>query len=132
MQYWLLKTEPYEFSFSMLLQQGKTSWDGVRNYQACNNLKAMQIGDKALIYHSVHERQIVGIAEVIKEHYPDPTDETGRFVMVDIAPVAACKNTLSLAQIKAHPLLQNMAMVRQGRLSVSPVTQEEWDVVGQF
>lgn len=132
MHYWLLKTEPYKFSYAMLEQAGSTHWDGVRNYQACNNLKAMKIGDKALIYHSVDERQIVGIAEIIKEYYPDPTDETGRFVMVDIAPVAACVKRVSLAEIKSHPLLQQMAMVRQGRLSVSPVTQEEWDVVMQL
>lgn len=129
MHYWLLKSEPYKYSWEQLLQEGSTFWDGVRNYQARNNLKAMKIGDLACFYHSNEGKEIVGIAKIIKEAYPDDTTQEPDWVMVDIAPVCSLKKPVTLATIKAHPILQNMALVRQSRLSVIPLTAEEFQVI---
>lgn len=132
MKYWLVKSEPYEWSWQDHVAKGIAPWDGVRNYQARNNMKAMKCGDRAFFYHSVKEKCIAGILEVVREHYPDPTDETGRFCLVDFRAVEPLLSPVTLAQIKAHPELQNMALVRQVRLSVSPVTEEEWRIISEM
>lgn len=129
MAYWLMKSEPSAYSWEQLVKDGRTNWNGVRNYQAANNLKAMQQGDRAFFYHSNEGLAVVGIAEIVKTAYPDPTDKTGRFVMVDIKPVAPMKTPVTLAEIKAEPKLKDLALVRQGRLSVSPVGVEEWKTI---
>ena len=129
MQYWLLKSEPGAWSWDDQVKSGTTQWDGVRNYQADNNMKAMKKGDKAFFYHSVKEKQIVGVVEVVKEHYPDPTDKSGRFGMVDVKALHSVKQPVSLAEIKQESALQNLALVRQSRLSVVPVGKDEWKVI---
>jgi predicted RNA-binding protein with PUA-like domain len=132
MQYWLLKSEPYKYSWENLEQDGKTFWDGVRNFQARNNLKAMKQGDYALFYHSNEGKEIVGIAKIIGEAYQDPTTEDANWVAVDVAPVSKLKQPVSLETIKSHPVLQNMALVKQSRLSVCPVTKQEFEVICQL
>ncbi len=127
--YWLFKSEPGAFSWDDLVRDKRTSWDGVRNYQANNNMKAMKKGDRAFFYHSVNDKEIVGVVEVVKEHYPDHTDASGRFGMVDVKPVMAVKTPVTLAQVKAEPALENLALVRQSRLSVVPVSAAEWKVL---
>jgi predicted RNA-binding protein with PUA-like domain len=129
MQYWLLKSEPSSYSWDRLVADGRTHWDGVRNHQAANNLKAMKTGDRAFFYHSGEGPAIVGVAEIVKEAYPDPSDEAGRFVMVDLRPVAPAKTAVTLAQIKAEPELAGFALVRQSRLSVVPVSAAEWSLL---
>ncbi|KAA0598022.1 putative RNA-binding protein with PUA-like domain [Azospirillum lipoferum] len=126
MAYWLLKSEPFKYSWDRMVADGRTHWDGVRNYQASNNLKAMEVGDRAFFYHSNEGLEIVGIVEIVRTYYPDPGDEAGRFGMVDVAPVMPVKTPVTLKQIKADPLLQSMALVRQSRLSVCPVSDDEW------
>lgn len=126
MAYWLVKSEPFKYSWDRFVQDGRTHWDGVRNHQASNNLKAMRIGDRAFFYHSNEGLAIVGMAEVVKEYYPDPSDESGRFGMVDMKPVAAVRTPVTLALMKADPVLSQMQLVRQSRLSVCPVTPEQW------
>ncbi|MEE3625871.1 EVE domain-containing protein [Nitrospirillum sp. BR 11752] len=126
MSYWLVKSEPFKYSWDKFVADGRTHWDGVRNYQAANNLKAMKVGDRAFFYHSNEGLEIVGIAEVVREAYPDPSDESGRFVMVDLKPVTPVKTPLTLKNIKADPELSSMALVRQSRLSVCPITEAEW------
>lgn len=126
MAYWLVKSEPFKYSWDRMVADGRTHWDGVRNYQASNNLKAMEVGDRAFFYHSNEGLEIVGIVEIVRAYYPDPSDESGRFGMVDVAPVMPVKTPVTLKQIKADPQLQSMALVRQSRLSVCPVTDEEW------
>ncbi len=126
MRHWLLKSEPSAYSWEQLVKDGRTGWNGVRNYQAANNLKAMKAGDRAFFYHSNDGLDIVGIIEIVKAAYPDPSDKTGRFVMVDVKPVEPVKNPVTLAQIKAEKKLADFALVRQSRLSVVPVTDEEW------
>lgn len=130
MAYWLIKSEPFKYSWEQFLKDKKTFWDGVRNYGARNNLKAMKKGDLAFFYHSNKGVEIVGIAEVIKEHYPDPENDT--WVWVDFKPVKTLKNPVKLAQVKAEPALQNMDLVRLGRLSVQTVKPEEWEIVLQL
>jgi predicted RNA-binding protein with PUA-like domain len=125
MAYWLVKTEPGAWSWNDQVRDGRTHWDGVRNHQAANNLKAMKKGDRAFFYHSVNEKRIVGLCEVVKEAYPDPSDESGRFVMVDLKTVKPFAEPVTLAQVKADPLLQDMYLVRQSRLSVMPVTETQ-------
>lgn len=130
---WLVKTEPETYSYDDLVAEGRTCWDLVRNYTARNNLKAMKLGELALVYHSVGPREIVGIARVVRESYPDPQapaegEPADRWVAVDLEPVAALK-PVSLADCKAHPALKGMVFVRQSRLSVTPVQQAEWDAV---
>ena len=131
MQYWLLKSEPSSWSWQNQLDRGDTGegWDGVRNYQASNNMKAMQIGDLAFFYHSVNEKQIVGIVEICALYRPDPTDASGRFGMVTVKAVKSVTKPVTLASIKADERLQDMALVRQARLSVTPVTAPQWDII---
>ena len=129
MNYWLVKSEPYKYSWEQFLKDGKTSWDGVRNYQARNNLKAMKKGDLVLFYHSNEGLNIVGIAEVVKEYYQDPTTEDKNWVVVDLKPKKTLKYPVELSFIKRDEILQNMALVRQSRLSVCPVTKNEFDRV---
>ncbi len=126
MAYWLLKSEPGTWSWDDQVKKGTEHWDGVRNYQAANNMKAMKIGDLAFFYHSVNEKQIVGIVEVVKLYYPDHTDKSGRFGMVDVKAVKPVEEPVTLARIKAEPELQDMPLVKQSRLSVSPVSAKEW------
>lgn len=124
--YWLMKSEPFKYSWQQLLRDKRTHWDGVRNHQAANNLKAMQLGDRAFFYHSNEGMEIVGLAEIARTAYPDPSDETGKFVMVDIKPVTSAAAPLTLAAIKADPKLAEMQLLRQSRLSVSSVTAAEF------
>lgn len=126
MAHWLMKSEPAAFSWQQLMTDKRAKWDGVRNHQAANNMKAMRLGDEAFFYHSNEGLEIVGIMRVTKLAYPDGSDPTGRFIMVDVAPVRALRHPVTLKTIKADPLLRGMALVRQSRLSVSPVTAEEW------
>ncbi|NJO03219.1 MAG: EVE domain-containing protein [Bacteroidia bacterium] len=132
MNYWILKTEPEAYSWNDLEAEGTGRWDGVRNYQARNHLQAMREGDLVLIYHSVSDREIIGIAKVVKEAYPDPTTEDPRWVAVDISPVEKLPKTVTLAQLKTDNRLANIAMLRQSRLSVSPLSPEEYDVILQL
>lgn len=131
MQYWLLKSEPSSWSWQNQLDRGEAGegWDGVRNHQASNNMKAMQIGDLAFFYHSVNEKQIVGIVEVCALYHPDPTDASGRFGMVTVKAVKSVTKPVTLASIKADERLQDMALVRQARLSVTPVTEPQWHII---
>ena len=126
MAYWLFKSEPGAWSWNDQVKAGTAEWDGVRNYQADNNMKAMKIGDRGFFYHSVNAREIVGVVEIVREHYPDPTDSKGRFGMVDVKALMPVKSPVTLADIKAEPALSGMALVRQSRLSVCPVADEEW------
>jgi predicted RNA-binding protein with PUA-like domain len=132
MNYWMMKSEPSAYSWSQLLADKRTGWSGVRNHQANNNMKAMKIGDRAFFYHSNEDRAVVGIMEIVGLWRPDPDDETGKFGMVDVAPLETLANPVTLATIKAQPQLANMAFVRQGRLSVSPVTAAEWKIVAKL
>ncbi|SEA18827.1 Predicted RNA-binding protein, contains PUA-like domain [Arachidicoccus rhizosphaerae] len=127
--HWLVKSEPFKYSWEKFLKDKKTFWDGVRNYQARNNLRTMQKGDQVFFYHSNEGLEIVGIAEVVKEAYQDPTIDDERWVAVDLKPVTTLKAPVSLAQIKAEKRLQDLGLIRQGRLSVSPVTAKEWEVI---
>lgn len=127
MNYWLVKSEPFKYSWEKFLQDGSTFWDGVRNYQARNNLKAMKKGDLVLFYHSNEGLAVVGIAKIIKEHYQDPTTADTNWVVVDMKPHKSLKKPVTLAQIKTDELLQNIALVKQGRLSVMPLKTEEFD-----
>ncbi len=128
MAYWLFKSEPGAWSWDDQVRKGDEGegWNGVRNHQAANNMKAMQVGDRGFFYHSVDEKRIVGIVEVIETYHPDPTDESGRFGMVTIKAVKPVKKPVTLAAIKAEPRLEGFALVRQSRLSVVPVTDEQW------
>jgi predicted RNA-binding protein with PUA-like domain len=132
MAYWLIKSEPSVYPWAQLVKDKRTDWSGVRNYQANNNMKAMKIGDEAFFYHSGEERAIVGIVKIVKLWHPDPSDETNRFGMVDIAPVKALAKPATLAAIKAEPKMEKMALLRQSRLSVSLVTAREWEVICLF
>ena len=129
MKYWLLKSEPDAWSWDNQVKEGASMWDGVRNYQARNNLKEMKKNDLCFFYHSVTERSIVGIVKVVKEYYPDPTDKTGRFVVVDVKVIKKLKNPVSLDQIKENSKLQDIALVKQSRLSVMPLKKTEWDII---
>lgn len=131
MNYWLMKSEPSTWSWDDQLAMGEEGegWDGVRNYQASNNMKAMEIGDLAFFYHSVNEKQIVGIVEVCELYHPDPTDASGRFGMVTVKAVASMARPVTLAEIKADERLAEMALVRQSRLSVTPVSAAQWAIL---
>ncbi|TAF56124.1 MAG: EVE domain-containing protein [Sphingobacteriia bacterium] len=129
MAFWLIKSEPFKYSWEQFEKDKKTFWDGVRNYQARNNLKAMQKGDLALWYHSNEGLEMVGIAQVVKTHYQDPTTEDPNWVVVDFKPYKKLKKTVPLSVIKADPRLKDMALVRLGRLSVQPVTAAEMEIV---
>ena len=128
MQYWLVKSEPGSWSWEQQVKSGAKgeAWTGVRNHTAKQNLMKMKKGDRAFFYHSGEGKDIVGIAEVVREHYPDPTDKSGTFVVVDLKAVAPVPKPVTLADIKAEPKLKDMALVKYGRLSVQPVTAEEW------
>lgn len=125
--YYLVKSEPFKYSWDQFVKDGSTFWDGVRNYQARNVLQQMKSGDLVLFYHSNEGKEVVGVAKVIKEAYQDPTIDDAKWVAVDIQPVTPLAKPVSLAEIKADPLLQNVALVKQGRLSVMPLTQGEFD-----
>lgn len=127
MNYWLIKSEPFKYSWEQFQQDKKATWDGVRNYAARNNLRAMKKGDLALFYHSNEGLEIVGIAKVVKEHYQDPTTEDTAWSVVDFAPFKKLKKPVSLATIKTDPILKNMEIIRLSRLSVSAVRPEEFD-----
>ena len=131
MAYWLMKSEPDAYSWQQLLKDKRTPWNGVRNYQANNNMKAMKLGDLAFFYHSNEERAIVGIMKVVKLWRLDPADATGKFGMVEVAPVKTLKRPVTLAEIKADPKLVKMIFVRQSRLSVSPVLAAEWKIINK-
>ena len=127
--YWLLKSEPSTWSWEDQVEAGIEMWDGVRNYQARNNLMSMRKKDLCFFYHSVSEKLIIGIVEVVKEHYPDPTDETGRFVVTDVKTKKKLKRPISLEEIKTIPKLSSIALIKQSRLSVMPLTKNEWDII---
>ena len=129
MNYWLIKSEPFKYSWDQLVNEKKTYWDGVRNYLARNYLKAMKKGDKIFFYHSNEGLEIVGIAKVIKEFYQDPTTPEPAWVVVDIAPVRKLKKPITLTQIKAEKDLQEMSLIKSMRLSVQPVRKEEWNKI---
>ncbi|QJD94452.1 EVE domain-containing protein [Mucilaginibacter robiniae] len=127
MQYFLVKSEPFKYSWEKFNEDGRTFWDGVRNYQARNNLKAMKEGDLVLFYHSNEGKAVVGVAKVVKEFYQDPTTDDVNWVVVDLAPMETLKNPVTLEQIKTDEQLKDIALVRQGRLSVMPLKAEEFD-----
>ena len=129
MQYWLFKSEPGAWSWKDQVEADIAEWDGVRNYQANNNMKEMNTGDRGFFYHSVNEKQIVGVVEIVKEHYPDSTDKSGRFGMVDVKALFPVKKPVTLADIKAEPQLADLALVKQSRLSVVPVGKKEWKIL---
>lgn len=129
MSYWLVKSEPFKYSWDQFVKDKKTFWDGVRNYGARNNLKAMQKGDQVFFYHSNEGVEIVGIAQVVKTFYQDPTTEETAWVVVDLKPVKKLKNPVPLTKIKSDPRLTNMDLVRLGRLSVQTVKDEEWEII---
>jgi predicted RNA-binding protein with PUA-like domain len=129
MNYWLIKSEPFKYSWEQFVKDGQTFWDGVRNYAARNHLRAMKKGDLVFWYHSNEGTEIVGIAKVVKEAYQDPTTAEEAWVAVDFKPHKKLKKPVGLAQIKTDQRLSNMALVRLGRLSVQPVTEEEWKIV---
>jgi predicted RNA-binding protein with PUA-like domain len=129
MNHWLVKSEPFKYSWEKFNEDGRTFWDGVRNYQARNNLKAMKEGDLVLFYHSNEGKNVVGIAKVVREFYQDPTTDDANWVVVDLSPVESLKNPVSLEQIKAEPSLVDISLVRQGRLSVMPLKAEEFDKI---
>ncbi|RWU10020.1 EVE domain-containing protein [Pedobacter chitinilyticus] len=129
MNYWLVKSEPFKYSWEKFNQDGRTFWDGVRNYQARNNLKEMKEGDLVLFYHSNEGKNVVGVAKVVKEFYQDPTTSDPNWVVVDLAPVESLKNPVTLEQIKAEESLKDISLVRQGRLSVMPLKVTEFDKI---
>ena len=132
MNYWLLKSEPSTWSWDDQSKVKKEMWDGVRNYQARNNLMKMKKGDLCFFYHSVNEKKIVGIVEVVKEHYPDPTDITNKFVVVDIKAKKKLKNSVSLKQIKSQKKLSDLALIKQSRLSVMPIDEVSWYLINKM
>lgn len=129
MNYWLVKSEPYKYSWDTFVSEGRTFWDGVRNYQARNNLQAMKVGDLVLYYHSNEGKEVVGVARVVTEAYPDPTTDDPRWVVVDLEPVKALPMPVPLEAIKTHPDTAAMPLIKQSRLSVMPVTEQEYRAV---
>ncbi len=129
MAFWLIKSEPDSYSWDQLVKDKKTRWEGVRNFAARNHLKAMKKGDKVFYYHSNTGTEIVGIAEVIKEHHQDQTSDDANWVAVDVKPVKRLKNTVTLSQVKNDERLKDMALIRLSRLSVQPVTEQEWEII---
>mgnify|MGYP001171786009 CR=1 FL=1 len=126
MNYWLLKSEPEAWSWDDQVKEGPSMWDGVRNYQARNNLMRMKKKDLCFFYHSVSEKKIIGIVEIVKEHYPDPTDKSGKFVVVDVKAKHRLKTSVSLDEIKSSKRLSQIPLVKQSRLSVMPILKSEW------
>lgn len=131
MAYWLFKSEPGTWSWDDQVKEGKggAEWDGIRNYQARNNMQAMKIGDLGFFYHSIDEKRVMGIVKVVVEAHPDSTDTTGKWFCVDVAAVKTPINPVTLEQVKAEPSLADMVLVKNSRLSVQPVTDEEWKIV---
>jgi predicted RNA-binding protein with PUA-like domain len=129
MAYWLLKSEPAKYSWDQMVKDKRTHWDGVRNFQAAANLRAMKKGDRAFFYHSNEGKEIVGIVEIVKPFYPDSSDESGKFGLVDVAPVVPAGRAVGLAEMRQVPELAGMALLRQSRLSVCPVSEHEWQVI---
>ena len=129
MKYWLLKSEPSMWSWNDQIKEKITMWDGVRNYQARNNLMNMRVNDLCFFYHSVNEKKIVGIVSITKEHYTDPTDKTKKFVAVDVKTKKSLKNPITLKQIKKEKKLSHLALVKQSRLSVMPIDKISWDLI---
>ena len=131
MAYWLLKSEPGTWSWDDQLKKGDEGegWDGVRNYQASNNMKKMEIGDLAFFYHSVNEKSIVGIVSIIEKYQDDPTDKTGRFGMVVVKAIKSFTKSVSLSEIKSNKKLQGISLIKKSRLSVMPITNEHWDII---
>ena len=131
MAYWLLKSEPNVWSIDQQIKAGSkgADWDGVRNYQASNNMKKMEIGDLAFFYHSVNEKSIVGIVSIIEKYQDDPTDKTGRFGMVVVKAIKSFTKSVSLSEIKSNQKLQEISLIKQSRLSVMPISKEHWDII---
>ena len=129
MNYWLVKSEPGAYSWDDFVKLGRDHWDGVRNYQARNNMKLMNIGDEVLFYHSVHEKQVVGVAKVVKEFYQDPTTDDDRWVVVDLVPARKLEHPVSLAQIKADEKFKGFALINNSRLPVMPVANEHYKLI---
>ena len=129
MKYWLIKSEPSTWSWDDQIKENIAMWDGVRNYQARNNLMSMKVNDLCFFYHSVNEKKIVGIVSITKEHYADPTDKTKKFVAVDVKTKKTLKNPITLKQIKKEKKLSHLALVKQGRLSVMPIDKISWDLI---
>ena len=134
MAYWLIKSEPSKGMWAAIEKKGSKGffWKRVRNFQARNYMKQMKKGDQCFFYHSVDEKQIIGIVEVTKEYYPDETDDSGRFVLVDVKTKKKLKKPVTLKEIKSNPNLSNLALVRQSRLSVMPVDQKSWEIISKF
>src|SRR5262249_49155435 len=132
MAYWLLKSEPSAYSWDQLVKDKRTNWSGVRNFQVAANLKAMKKGDRAFFYHSGESKEIIGGSEIVKEAYPDPSDAKGKFVQVDVIPVEPMKTPVTLATIKGTPALKSMKLVKLSRLSVSPVSADEWRTIAKM
>jgi len=129
MSYWLVKSEPSSYSWDQLVADGRTHWNGVRNAQALNNLRAMKPGDQAFFYHSNEGKEIVGVVEVVKGFYPDPSDQSGKLGMVDVKPVMPVAVKVGLPAMRANPELSGLSLLRQSRLSVCPVSDSEWSVI---
>lgn len=129
MDYWLIKSEPNTYSWDDFVKLGRDHWDGVRNFNARNHIKEMKVGDWCLFYHSVKEKSVVGIAEVVREYYPDPTTDDHRWCVMDVVPVQKLRRPVTLAEVKADPRLERMKLVTHSRLSVQPVRKEEFDIV---
>ena len=130
MNYWLVKSEPDHYGWHHFTEQGRATWDGVRNYQARNNLKAMQLGDQVLFYHSITNPGVIGLAKVVREAYPDPTSPDDlRWVVVDLEPLMALDQPVPLALLKSEPLLANIGLIKQSRLSVMPIRPDEFELI---
>jgi predicted RNA-binding protein with PUA-like domain len=129
MAYWLVKSEPSSYSWEQMVKDGRTFWSGVRNFQASSNLKKMKTGDRAFFYHSGEQKAVVGTVEIVKEYYPDHTDETGKFGMVDVKAGVPVKTPVTLAAIKAEPKLKGLPLIKQSRLSVQPVDDASWKLI---
>jgi predicted RNA-binding protein with PUA-like domain len=129
MAYWLLKSEPVKYSWDQMVADGRTHWDGVRNFQAANNMKAMKEGDRAFFYHSNEGKEIVGLVKIVRTFYPDPADAGGKFGMIDVAPDRPVKTPVTLAEMKTVPELSGFSLIRQSRLSVCPVSDDEWATI---
>jgi predicted RNA-binding protein with PUA-like domain len=129
MNYWLVKTEPGEYSWDDFVKLGRDHWDGVRNYQARNNMKAMKEGDLVLFYHSGKERRVIGISKVVREFYPDPTTDDERWVVVDLVPVEKLGTAVTLEEIKKDPSLKDIHLIRNSRLSVMPLNKNEYEII---
>src|SRR5205814_7658823 len=129
MAYWLVKSEPAKYPWEQMVKDGRTHWDGVRNFQAANNLKTMKQGDRAFFYHSNEGKEIVGVVEVVRTFYPDPADKSGKLGVIDIKPVMPAAVPVGLKAMRANPELSNLSLLKQSRLSVCPITEEEWSVL---